>query len=111
MIVAITSFKTKPGKRDEFIELAQDCIKRTHAEIGNVMYVALLSPDDEDTIFYVEQWESLETALAHLQSPHYLAFSKKSVELRLGEPKVELFNSTKLTPEDFKKIYDQIPKN
>ncbi|BAE85571.1 putative quinol monooxygenase [Desulfitobacterium hafniense] len=110
MIIAITSFKTKPGQRSEFVELAQDCIKGTHAEKGNVMYEALLAPEDENTVFYIEQWENLETAVAHLQAPHYLAFSQKSVELRVGEPKVELFNAEKLTPEDFRKIFDNIPK-
>lgn len=93
MLVAITSMKIKPGKRDEFIKASLICAEATHKEKGAIQYDYTLKSDDPDGVLCVERWENLECAMAHLQTDHFKAMSKVSNELSAGF-EVRLYDAT-----------------
>jgi len=94
MIVVIAKFKVKKGKRDEFIAQSQPCIQATRLEDGNFGYDALLDPEDSDGVVYVEQWESMDKALVHMKSEHFIANQSVSEALREGQPEVTMYDAT-----------------
>lgn len=98
MIVLIVSIKAKPGKREEYVKLAMDCVKATRQEKGNFGYEAMLSPEDPDAFSFVEQWADIESLAAHLKSEHYLKFSTSSAGLAGGPPDVKFYEAT---PKEF----------
>jgi len=98
MIVLIVSIKMKPGKREEYVKLAADCVKATRQEKGNISYDALLSPEDPDGFFFVEQWTDMEALGAHMKSEHFIKLSTASAGLADGPPNVKFYEAT---PKEF----------
>ena len=61
MIIELRTYKTKPGRRDEF--LAVFCTKSipAHAEIGMKILGPLLSIEDPDTFFFMRGFPNLQS--------------------------------------------------
>lgn len=73
MIVVAAKALLKPGKRNEFIENAQDCIKKTRQELGNESYTLWASTEDENTVMFFETWTTQADLDAHMKTPHFYA--------------------------------------
>lgn len=80
MIVVITKLDLKPDTRGRFIEAALVCREGTHKEVGCIQYEFLPSPADQNVAYCVEQWESLDHAIAHFSTNHYKELGKVSRE-------------------------------
>ena len=59
MIVEMRTYKTKPGKRNEFIGLFRSYSIPAHAEIGMKILGPFLSVEDEDTFFFMRGFPDL----------------------------------------------------
>jgi heme-degrading monooxygenase HmoA len=59
MIVEMRTYKTKPGKRAEFIEMFRNKSIPAHAEIGMKILGPWLSVEDEDTFFFMRGFPDL----------------------------------------------------
>ncbi len=94
MIVCIAKFKVKPCMRETFLQNSRACILASRAEEGNIGYDALLDPDDQDGVVYVEQWRDMEAVSVHNKSEHYLSNQAQSTALRVGTPQVMLYEAT-----------------
>lgn len=85
MIHVIASVQVKPGKVMEFLGIFKANMPLVKAEKGCIQYVptvdirADLPPQvlDENVVTIIEAWESLEDLLAHLGSPHMIAYRQK----------------------------------
>jgi heme-degrading monooxygenase HmoA len=53
MIVEMRTYKTKPGKRSEFLEVFQSKSIPAHEEIGMKILGPFLSVEDPDTFFFM----------------------------------------------------------
>lgn len=53
MIVEMRTYKTKPGKRSEFLEIFRSRSVPAHAEIGMKILGPFLSVEDPDTFFFM----------------------------------------------------------
>ncbi|MBN1317392.1 MAG: antibiotic biosynthesis monooxygenase [Anaerolineales bacterium] len=93
MIVAITSMKMKPGMRGEFIRAALICAKATRQEEGCIQYDYVLSPEDPDGVLVIERWESINAALAHMQTEHFKVLGKTTHATAAGY-EVNLYDAT-----------------
>lgn len=91
MIIVLARNVLKPGCRDAFIRLYQENLPNVLAEKGCIQYqltknadsgLARQIPIDENTLIFVECWESIEALQAHLASPHMKAFAAAAGELR-----------------------------
>jgi hypothetical protein len=53
MIIEMRTYKTKPGKRGEFVGIFRDASIPAHAEIGMKILGPFLSVEDPDTFFFM----------------------------------------------------------
>src|ERR1700720_1509670 len=53
MIIEMRTYKTKPGKRSEFLEIFRSKSIPAHAEIGMKILRPFLSVEDPDTFFFM----------------------------------------------------------
>ena len=87
MIVLNVTYKCKPDKREEFLEMiyAEGIDVASRAEAGNIVYDYYIPTDNRDDLFLLEKWRD-EAALAeHGKQPHLA---------RLKEIKAEYVNDT-----------------
>ncbi len=78
-ILVLAKVEPKEGCQDSIIEVSKDLIYETLLEEGNIEYQLLTSIDD-DTLTFVEKWESLEALEKHMGSPHFLNFGEETEE-------------------------------
>ena len=87
MIVLNVTYKCKPDKREEFLEMiyAEGIDVASRAEAGNIVYDYYFPTEGDDDLFLLEKWHD-EVALAkHGKQPHLA---------RLKEIKAEYVNDT-----------------
>lgn len=78
-VVVLAKVQPKEGCQDTIIEIADELIYETLQEEGNIDYQLLKSIKD-DTLTFVEKWESPEALKKHMASPHFLNFGEESGE-------------------------------
>jgi NIPSNAP len=61
MIIEMRTYKTKPGKRSEFIEIFRSKSVPAHAEIGMKILGPFLSVEDPDTFFFMRGFPDLDS--------------------------------------------------
>jgi hypothetical protein len=59
MIIEMRTYKTKPGKRSEFLEIFRNKSIPAHAEIGMKILGPFLSLEDPDTFFFMRGFPDL----------------------------------------------------
>jgi hypothetical protein len=59
MIIEMRTYKTKPGKRSEFLEIFRSKSVPAHAEIGMKILGPFLSIEDPDTFFFMRGFPDL----------------------------------------------------
>ena len=78
-VLVIAKIQPKEGCQDSILELADELVYETLLEEGNIDYQLLKSTKD-DTMTFVEKWESPEALKKHMGSPHFLNFGEESEE-------------------------------
>lgn len=78
-ILVLAKIEPKEGCQDSIIEVSKDLIFETLQEDGNIDY-QLLQSIEEDTLTFVEKWESPDALKKHMASPHFLNFGEESEE-------------------------------
>lgn len=59
MIIELRTYKTKPGKREEFLSIFRTRSVPAHVEIGMKILGPLLSIEDPDTFFFMRGFPDL----------------------------------------------------
>lgn len=59
MVIELRTYKTKPGKREEFLSVFRTRSMPAHAEIGMKILGPLLSIEDPDTFFFMRGFPDL----------------------------------------------------
>ncbi|GHT78807.1 hypothetical protein FACS1894104_2530 [Actinomycetota bacterium] len=93
MKVCITKMTINPDMRDEFIEATLKSVGPAREEDGCIGYEYLQSTEDENVIICLEQWEGLDQALAHTQTPHFIELSAVSAKA-LEDAKIRFFDAS-----------------
>lgn len=78
-ILVLAKIEPKEGCQDSIIEVSKDLIFETLQEPGNIDYHLLKSIED-DTLTFVEKWESVDFLKKHMASPHFINFEDESEE-------------------------------
>jgi quinol monooxygenase YgiN len=78
MIYVIATLALKPGSKSRLLEPARACIAETRKEKGCISYDLLASITDDDTMVFVERWETREDLTAHSKQPHIAAWRDAS---------------------------------
>ena len=83
MIHVIATIELRPNSRDDYLKILQNNVPAVKAEAGCLGYEPAVDIDSglafqnavrEDVVTIVEAWESLEHLVAHLKTPHMLAY-------------------------------------
>lgn len=61
MIIELRTYKTRPGKRPEFLEIFRTKSVPAHDEIGMKILGPLLSIEDPDTFFFMRGFPDLDS--------------------------------------------------
>jgi quinol monooxygenase YgiN len=87
MIVLNVTYKCKPDKRDEFLEMiyTEGIDTACREEDGNIRYDYYTPEDGSDELLLVEKWRDADALARHVKQPHYA---------RLGELKNEFVSET-----------------
>ena len=102
MYVVCVTVKVKPGRGDEFAEVARRDHEGTIQEPGNLRFDVLravtpAAPGEPELFFLYEVYRSEADFLAHQQTPHFLLFREESADL-MAEPRQSV-KYTSLLPE------------
>lgn len=74
MTYLIATLKIKPGSLPAILEAVAPCIEATRKEQGCISYDLHQSVTDENTLVFVERWESTDALNAHFETPHLIAW-------------------------------------
>ena len=91
MIHVIASVRVKPGKVSEFMEVFKANVPDVRNEKGCIDYIPTLDVKtglppqvlDENVVNILEKWESVGALMAHLKTPHMIAYREKVKDLVL----------------------------
>jgi quinol monooxygenase YgiN len=90
MLHVLAFITTKPGMRDEVLQVFRANMPAVHAEEGCIEYVPVIDvptfgpPQTElgpDTFAVVEKWESSEALKAHAAAPHMKAYAARTADM------------------------------
>ena len=95
IIVLAKTIPKDDNAKAYIIEFSKDLIENSLLEEGNIDY-NLYENTSEDSLMFVEKWESIEILQKHMQTEHFLEFGQKIGDLVAGELDIEIFNSEKL---------------
>ena len=93
MIFVVATSILKPGCRNAFIEVVKNNIEKVRAEDGCISYNLTTNFNSgfpvqevcgEDTLVFVECWQSIDHLKAHLETPHMAEFREKAKDLRIS---------------------------
>ena len=95
MIYLIATLKIKPGSQETLRKLVAPCIEGTRKEPGNISYDLFESTTDENTLVFVERWESQEAVDNHFTEPHFLAWREIGQQYFLDR-KIEIIHPSQV---------------
>ena len=93
-IIVLAKITPKHGCKDGILEISEDLIEATLTEKGNIDYELLLSADD-NTLTFVEKWETLESLKKHMNSPHFQTFETECEEF-MENMDIRIYNSSEI---------------
>nr|WP_239565362.1 putative quinol monooxygenase [Brevibacillus fulvus] len=77
--------KVTPEHRTTFLELAEQVVKHTQAEPGNISYQLFEHTGQANTFVMLEEWQDEHALKQHGESAHFQEFIRKAKPL-LVEP-------------------------
>jgi quinol monooxygenase YgiN len=101
MIYVIATIELQPNSREPYLNILKKNMPKVRAEAGCLQYEPAVDIDSGlafqeaariDVVTIVEAWESLEHLVAHLKTPHMLAYRDavtqyvKKVSVQIMEP-------------------------
>ena len=96
MIIVLAKVVPKDDvAKNQIIEFSSDLIENSKEEDGNVDY-NLYENTSEDSLMFVEQWDSIEILQKHMQTDHFIKFGQNIADLVACELEINVFNSEKL---------------
>ncbi len=75
IIVQAKAIPKDETSKNKIIEAAANLIEKSKSEKGNIDY-NLYSNVQEETLLFVEQWETLDILKEHLQTEHFNQFGE-----------------------------------
>ena len=96
MIIVNAKLVPITDKKDELIEKVDTLLKESRTHKGNISY-NLYSNVEDDTLIFVEKWESKEALEEHMKTEIFLKFGEESRELLSKDLEVELYTADLIT--------------
>lgn len=88
----IATFRARPGKETELLEVLTALVEPTRAESGCQLYELWRNREDRSELTFVEEWSSDEALAAHARSDHIAKARERYPELIAGEVDLRLYD-------------------
>jgi quinol monooxygenase YgiN len=88
----IATFRARPGKEGELLDVLEALVEPTRAESGCQVYELLRSRRDPAEFTFVEEWSSDEALAAHAKSEHIARARALYPELIAGDVDLRLYD-------------------
>jgi quinol monooxygenase YgiN len=89
MIIVNAKLPVKEEKVSEAIKHAEPLIKASRTHEGNISY-NLYKDVLDNTLIFIEKWETKEALDAHMQTPEFLKFGEEIKEFLTAELDVKI---------------------
>lgn len=89
MIIVNAKLPVKKEKNDEVIKQAEALINASRTHEGNISY-NLYKDVLDDSLVFVEKWESSEALDAHMKTPEFVEFSENIEDFLTGEMEIAI---------------------
>ena len=96
MIIVNAKLVPADGKKDEIIEKVEKLLQESRTHEGNISY-NLYSNVEDDTLMFVEKWESKESLEKHMKTEVFLKFGEESGELLSQDLEIQIFTAELIT--------------
>ena len=96
MIIVNAKLVPADGKKDEIIEKVEKLLQESRTHVGNISY-NLYSNVEDDTLMFVEKWESKEALEKHMKTEVFLKFGEESGELLSQDLEIQIFTAELIT--------------
>lgn len=92
-LTVVALAKVQPGSETAFRAAADELVRETRKEPGNVLYTYHQNVQDPTEFAFVEKWESEGAIAAHFETPHLKGFFGKVKDSFLpGFPQIKTYN-------------------
>lgn len=98
MIIVNATLEPKEGKTKEIVEKASDLLNASREHEGNISY-NLYENVEDNTLFFVERWESKEALQKHMQSEEFVKFGQEIKDLLASELGIKIYTAELLSDE------------
>ena len=95
IIVLAKAMPKDENAKNQIIDFSKDLIENSKSEEGNIDY-NLYTDTSDNSLMFVEKWESIEILQKHMQTDHFLKFGQNIGDLLSSDLGIEVFNSEKL---------------
>ena len=85
MIIVHGTIPILPQHLDEVLRLARTMTEETHKEPGCISYDFYVGLTDPNTLMLFQEWEDMDSLMAHFQTPHMEVFLSQLPALLAGE--------------------------
>ncbi|MCQ2971286.1 MAG: antibiotic biosynthesis monooxygenase [archaeon] len=96
IIVQAKAIPKDETSKNGIIEFAQDLIKKSKEESGNIDYNLFVNTDD-NTLLFVEQWDSVEILKNHLKTEHFIKFGENISDLVVSDLEINVFDANSIS--------------
>lgn len=93
MLIVFAKATVKDGAAGKFTAAAENVVKKTREEAGNISYTLLTDSYDECKFTVLEEWESKDALDAHMQTDHFKAFVADIQNLLAEELQINLYKA------------------
>lgn len=95
MIVLTAHVTIKQGEQAEFVQNAQDCIRETRKEKGNISYTLLADTENSCKFMFFEEWESQTALDLHAETVHFKRFGAATKDLMDAPLAIDIYEASK----------------
>lgn len=92
MIIVFAKAVAKEGKKEKVLDIAENLIKNTRLEEGNIDY-NLFENVENGAFQFIEQWKDIESLQEHLKADHFVKFGEESADCFVDDLAITVFES------------------
>jgi len=85
MIIVHGTIPIRPDARERALELARSMAEASREEHGCISYEFYVGLSDPNTLMLFQEWDSMETLMAHFQTEHMESFLQELPQVVAGE--------------------------
>ena len=95
MLTVVAKSIVKEGKIEEFKKYADEIIKETRKEEGNISYNLYEDSKEPNILTFIEFWRNEEDLQKHFNSKHFQELLPKMGELQKSESDINIYREIK----------------